>query len=95
MAIVFACVRFEQYIFGQQVTVQSYHKPLETIFKKQLMKSPKRLQRMLLQLQKYDLNVLYKPGKELLIADTLSRDYQQGNVGKTHKQDQIIFNVLA
>ena len=28
---------------------------------------------MLLQLQRYDLNVFYKPGKELLIADTLSR----------------------
>ena len=28
---------------------------------------------MLLQLRRYHLNVVYKPGKELLIADTLSR----------------------
>ncbi|KAK7879228.1 hypothetical protein WMY93_033987 [Mugilogobius chulae] len=35
--------------------------------------APSRLQRMLLQLQRYDLNVIYTPGKELLIADTLSR----------------------
>ena len=32
-----------------------------------------RLQRMLLRLQKYDINLIYKPGKELKIADTSSR----------------------
>ena len=31
------------------------------------------MQRMLLQLQRYDLDIIYKPGKEMLIADTLSR----------------------
>ena len=31
---------------------------------------------MLLQLQRYHLKVVYKPGKELLIADTLSRAYR-------------------
>ena len=30
---------------------------------------------MLLQLQRYHLQLVYKPGKELLIADTLSRAY--------------------
>ena len=28
---------------------------------------------MLLRLQKYDMNLIYKPGKDLKIADTLSR----------------------
>lgn len=40
---------------------------------KQLCKAPARLQRMLLQLQKYDLNIAYTPGKHMYIADTLSR----------------------
>lgn len=36
-----------------------------------------RLQRMRLQLQNYDLEIKYKPGKELLIAEALSRNYLQ------------------
>lgn len=52
--------------------VQSDHKPLESIMRKPLGAAPSRLQRMLLQLQRYDLNVTYTPGKDL-IADTLSR----------------------
>ncbi|GLV21279.1 hypothetical protein CBL_21445, partial [Carabus blaptoides fortunei] len=34
---------------------------------------PQRLQRMLFKLQKYNLKVVYKRGKEMYIADTLSR----------------------
>ena len=43
--------------------------------RKPLNDAPKRLQRMLLQLQKYSLNVGYKKGKEMYLADTLSRAY--------------------
>lgn len=61
-------------IYGKDhITVQSDHKPLEIIFKKSLLSAPKRLQRMLLRLQKYNLDVVYTRGKELYIADTLSR----------------------
>ncbi|XP_011437820.3 retrovirus-related Pol polyprotein from transposon 297 [Magallana gigas] len=76
LAIVFACEHFDQYIYGRDlVTVQSDHKPLETIFKKSLLAAPKRLQRMLLRLQKYNLRVTYTKGSELYIADTLSRAF--------------------
>ena len=34
---------------------------------------------MLLQLQRFNLVVKFKPGKELVIADTLSRDYPEQN----------------
>ena len=37
--------------------------------------APPRLQRMLLRLQRYDFSVNYKPGKEMVLADTLSRAY--------------------
>ena len=74
LAIVYACQKFNHYILGQNVvTIHSDHKPLETIFKKPLITTPKRLQRMLLQLQKYYLLVTYKPGKRMYIADMLSR----------------------
>ena len=53
-----ATERFEHYILGREkVRVFSDHKPLETIFKKSILTSPKRLQRMRLRLQKYSLEV--------------------------------------
>ena len=75
LAIVHACERFDQYLFGREVTVESDHKPLEAILKKPLLAAPKRLQRMMMRLQNYQLNVVYKKGQELYIADTLSRAY--------------------
>ena len=76
LAIVFAVERFEPYVYGRdKVTVESDHKPLQFIFQKPLHAVPKRLQRMLLRLQKYSLHVLYKKGTEMYLADTLSRAY--------------------
>ncbi len=75
LAIVYGCEKFSQYLYGKTVRVQSDHKPLETVFKKPLQKAPPRLQRMLMKLQPYDLQVSYKPGKELKIADALSRAF--------------------
>ena len=76
LAIVFTCEKFDQYIFGRSdVVVQSDHKPLETIFKKPIHSSPKRLQRMRLRLQNYDIQVEYKKGTTMFLADTLSQAY--------------------
>ena len=74
LAIVFATRRFEHYILGKDnVKVYTDHKPLVTIFKKPILTSPKRLQRMRLTLQKYSLGLEYKPGPQMFISDTLSR----------------------
>ena len=79
LAIVFACEKFDQYVYGREkVHVQSDHKPLEVIFRKPLVTAPKRLQRMLLRLQRYSLDVTYTRGSEMYIADTLSRAYIPG-----------------
>ena len=73
LAIVYACERFHQYIYGRTVEVETDHKLLETILKKPLHQAPLRLQRMILRLQRYDLVVKYKKGALLHVADTLSR----------------------
>eukprot|EP00794_Sanderia_malayensis_P013228 gene13227-14585_t len=74
LAIVFACTKFSQYITRHEnITVESDHKPLQSIFKKSLHDAPSRLQRIILQLQRYSINVIYKPGKQMYIADHLSR----------------------
>ncbi|KAL6455331.1 hypothetical protein MHYP_G00362250 [Metynnis hypsauchen] len=75
LAIVFGMEKFHQCTYGRQVTVQSDHKPLENIVKKPLLSAPKRLQRMLLRLQKYSTQETYVPGRDMLLADTLSRAY--------------------
>ncbi|KAL0149263.1 hypothetical protein M9458_055497 [Cirrhinus mrigala] len=72
-AVLFGCKRFHEYMYGRKVTVESDHKPLEAILKKPLASAPPRLQRMILQLQKYDIHILHKPGKQIPVADTLSR----------------------
>lgn len=73
LALVYGCKRYHHYIFGKQVTIETDHKPLLSLFKKPLAQCPMRLQRMLLDLQIYDINLIYKPGKEMYIADALSR----------------------
>ena len=77
LAIVFACEKFHQFIYGKSVTVETDHKPLVSIFKKSLNDYPMRFQRMLLRLQHYDLQVVYKKGNELYVADSLSRAYRE------------------
>ena len=55
--------------------IETDHKPLVSIVTKPLHAAPARLQRMLLQLQSYDLEFVYKRGKDLVVADALSRAY--------------------
>ena len=75
LAVVFAFEKFNLYTYGRCVEVETDHKPLVSIVKKSLTSAPPRLQRMLLRLQRYEIKMTYKPGKEMIIADTLSRAY--------------------
>ena len=69
LAIVWATNKFDQYILGREtVTIESDHEPLKAVFIKPIHGSPKRLQRMLLALQNYNLNVQYKKGKLMWIS---------------------------
>ncbi|XP_041469952.1 uncharacterized protein K02A2.6-like [Lytechinus variegatus] len=72
-AILFACRKFHDYIFGQKVTIFTDHKPLIGIFSKPLHKLSPRLQRMRLHLMSYDIDLRWKPGKEMFVPDALSR----------------------
>ena len=54
LAIVFSCEKFDHFTFGRTVHVQSDYKPLESILKKPLYRAPKRLQALMMRLQRYD-----------------------------------------
>ena len=74
LAIVHAFHKFDQLLFGKaDVVVHSDHQPLEIIFKRPLADAPRRLQSMMLTLQRYIFTVEYRKGSTLHIADTLSR----------------------
>ncbi|XP_041362100.1 uncharacterized protein K02A2.6-like [Gigantopelta aegis] len=73
LAVVYGCERFHTYIYGKRFIVESDHKPLEMIHLKNLAAAPQRLQRLFLRIQPYDMRITYRPGKDMLIADGLSR----------------------
>lgn len=74
LAIRFACLKFHQYVYGKRLTVETDHKPLETIFKKPISSAPPRLQRILLDIAPYAPKVTYIKGEQMFLADALSRD---------------------
>ena len=73
LAIVFSCQRFSMYLLGRSFVAESNHKPMEMIAVKNLANGPPCLQRMLLQLQRFDITIRYRPGLEMQLVDALSR----------------------
>ena len=72
LVIVYGCEKFHMYLYRRIFIVETDHKPLEMISLKNLTAAPAWLQRMILRLQQYDLIIMYRPGKEMLLADALS-----------------------
>ena len=72
LAIVFACQCFSTYLLVRSFIAESHHKPLEMITMKNLANVPPHLQRMLLELQRYDVTIKYCPGAEMQLVDALS-----------------------
>ena len=83
LAVCFALNRFHTYAYGRRVRVETDHRPLVAIKQKSLATAPKRLQRMLLQIQKYDIDLVYRRGTEVVVADTLSRAYPPDSAVET------------
>ena len=76
-ALVFGCEQFHTYVYGRHFIIESDHKPLEQIIHKNLGDTPTRLQCMIMQLQPYDCILKNQPGKEMTLADDLSRYHPQ------------------
>ena len=75
LAEVFATNKFHQGIYGKEIDAHTDHKPLEVIMKKPIGNATARVQRMMLKLQRYTINLVYVPRKHLHVADALSRAY--------------------
>ena len=73
LSIVFACQKFHEYVYGRYFHVYNDHMPLKSIFTKSITKAPPRIQRFLLRLQRYQFEMHYIKGSDLIVADNLSR----------------------
>ena len=74
LGVVARVEKFHTFCYGRSTYVLSNHKPLSAIVKKDLVNAPPRLQRLLLRLQKYNIQIQYKPGKSMIFANHLSRN---------------------
>lgn len=89
LSITYACERFHQFVSGQAISVETDHKPLISLFKKPLNDCPLRIQRMMIRLQRYALDVTYTPGKLMYTADTLSRAVDPKEPGNTQMNEDV------
>ncbi|KAL9955782.1 hypothetical protein ACROYT_G037161 [Oculina patagonica] len=95
LAVVFACRKFHQYIYGRSVVVETDHMPLQAISSKPLSQVPLRLQKMILNVRGYDVEIRYIPGCRQVLADTLSRASVQDDDCKAYEEFQEINVVLS
>ena len=74
LAVTWACERFRDFLTGLQFHIQTDHKPLVPLFTtKGLAELPVRVQRFRLRLMRFNFTVSHVPGKDLIVADALSR----------------------
>ena len=73
LALVFVHERLNHYTAGYRVKVETDHEPLTSIWKKSIASTSTTVQRLLLRLHQYDIDIQDLPGKRNVIADALSR----------------------
>ncbi|UYV65228.1 K02A2.6-like [Cordylochernes scorpioides] len=74
LAIVWACKRFQDYLMGNTFSIETDHNPLIPIFStKNLDEMTSRIQRLRLRMMRYSYSIHHTPGKDIVVADALSR----------------------
>lgn len=75
LAIIFACQKFEQILYGRKIILETDHKPLQFIHS--MSNKNGRLARWALIMQKWDLQPKYTPCGKMKHVDGLSRIYDE------------------
>ena len=74
LAIVFAMHRFKTFVLGTKVNLQTDNKPLISFFSKPIDKLPLRVQKWMLNLQPFSMQIEHIPAHKNKISDDLSRN---------------------
>ena len=94
LGIVYNVEHFRLYLFGQEFTLitdhKPHHKPRELIYQNPKSQSPARLERWCLHLRDYQFTVIYRPGPENP-ADYLSRHPLPSDSTDTFVEEYTIF----
>ena len=74
LAITWACERFSGYLLGKQFSVETDHKPLVPLLTTKMLDTlPPRVLRFRLRLMRFQFTIHHTPGKNMYIADVLSK----------------------
>ncbi|EFO92751.1 hypothetical protein CRE_26017, partial [Caenorhabditis remanei] len=73
LAITWGLTHYRPYIFGKKVKVVTDHQPLKSLLHRKEKEMSGRLLRHQAIIQMYDVEIVYRPGKENPLADALSR----------------------
>ena len=74
LAVTWSCEKFAYYLVGKHFTIHTDHKPLVSLLgSKRMDELPPRILRFRIRLMRFSYTVEHIPGKNLVIADTLSR----------------------
>ena len=74
LAMIWGMEKFHYFLYGKQFTLETYQKPLVSIYKKHMVEISPRIQRLVVRSFPYQpFEVQYRRGKEIPLADTLSR----------------------
>ena len=84
LGVVTGVKHIHQYLFGKQFTLYMDHKPIENLVLKPLVDTSPRVQRLMLHLSQYHMDVQYKAGKHLLLSDCL----RQLSNSETQEEDE-------
>ena len=96
LGLAYGLERFHSYVYGlPSFTVETDHRPLVAIIKKNLNEMSPRIQRLMMKMQRYDFELIYTPGKHLVLADALSRATTGDSVSATDEDIQCHVNMVS
>ena len=72
LGILHGLEKFHHYCFAREVLIITDHKLLVAVFKKDMAMLPQCIQHILLKIHQYRVQIIYKPGSKIFIADWLS-----------------------
>ena len=83
--------KFHYFLYCNKFTLETDQKPLVSIYWKHLIDVSPRIQRLIVHALPYNFHIAYIPGKQILMANALSRNLKISE----DKEDQISLPILA